>query len=367
MNLRWADYVFELGEGALELVACAASTQAPSRTMYVLGVGFDPRCLVGLQAFLGLEHPTPPIVVRVDLPAPTASSHPVARTAAAANLVAFDELMTDTDHRVVKFPAVSEMANAGPPIAQEIIKSDFLASVGHLVLDISSLPSSLYFPLAAAALKAGGLPPEDPSHFSGEFQVVVCENPQVDACITELSVSHASYIAGFRPTRLESDPAGPTVWAPVVGEGAGPALRVVHDLLEPDEVCPILPFPARSPRRSDALLLEHQTELFDSFQVTPANIVFADERNPFDLYRTLCRLNRDYEAALNPLGPPSIELSSHSSKLLSLGVLLAAVEQEMPLATAVSGEYEIVHGMDLASFSTSNQLGCLWLAGDPYA
>ena len=178
----------------------------------------------------------------------------------------------------------------------------------------------------------------------------------------------------MRPTWADSgrypdsnpDPLGPTVWAPVVGERSQEALRVVHDLLQPDEVCPVLPFPARDPRRADALLLEHQTVLFDSFQVTPSNIVFADERNPFDLYKTLCRLNRVYKSALKPLGPPSVQLSSHSSKLLSLGVLLAAFEQEMPLAAAATTGYQVAAGVNLMEFSGSNRLGCLWLAGEPY-
>lgn len=368
MNMRWADHVFGADGEAADLLVAASRVGASGKTMYVLGVGFDPRCLVGLQELLAAQGDDEHLVVRLELPGPTPASHPTARAAAEDNARSYERLVGTQNHRTVPFPNVHDLSNAGPPLAQKVMAPDFLEGVSHLVIDISSLPSSLYFPLIAAALRANDLPSGHDHRFDGEIQVVACENPEIDAKITELSVSHAAYVGGFRPaSRLDSEPAGPTVWAPVVGERATAALRAVHALLEPEEVCPILPFPARHPRRSDSILLEHQSVLFDEFQVTSSNIVFADERNPFDLYRTLCRLDRDYKAALEPLGPPSIELSSHSSKLLSLGVLLAAIEHEMPLAAAVSGEYEVADGANLADLSASNRLYCLWLAGEPYS
>ena len=129
---------------------------------------------------------------------------------------------------------------------------------------------------------------------------------------------------------------------------------------------PVLPFPAVEPRRADALVLEHQTVLFEAFKVRASDFVYSDERNPFDLYRALCRLERDYRSALDTLGPTMVVLSAHGSKLLSVGMLLAAYERAIPIAAAAADEYEIVTGVSLETFSEVNQLCCLWLAGAPY-
>jgi hypothetical protein len=164
-----------------------------------------------------------------------------------------------------------------------------------------------------------------------------------------------------------SEPEGTTIWAPVLGENSRPALRAIHEFLSPDDTCPVLPFPALHPRRADALLLEYQRELFDEFQVGEGNLIYADEHNPFDLYRTLSRLQADYAKALRPLEPTTLALSTHSSKLLSLGVLLAAYEHQLPIVAATATDYAISDGVDFAELGVQNKLSCLWLSGEPYA
>jgi hypothetical protein len=163
----------------------------------------------------------------------------------------------------------------------------------------------------------------------------------------------------------ESDPTGTVIWAPVLGEHAAPALQAIHDFLAPADVCPILPFPARNPRRADNLLLEHQVVLLDSFRVTPGDLIYADERNPFDLYRTLARLQADLQQALKVLGPVTLVLSTHSSKLLSLGALLAAYEYGLPIVAAPAIDYEVGE-VDLSALAAGNRVTCAWLAGVPY-
>ena len=164
----------------------------------------------------------------------------------------------------------------------------------------------------------------------------------------------------------DADPDGPTIWVPVLGENAEPALRAIHNLLEPDDICPVLPFPAVEPRRADSLVLEHRTVLFEAFNVRASDFVYSDERNPFDLYLSLCHLERDYKSALEPLGHTLVTFSAHGSKLLSVGMLLAAYEREIPIAAAAVDDYEIMEGASLDAFSEANQLCCLWLAGAPY-
>ncbi|MEO7571257.1 MAG: hypothetical protein ABIX10_02360 [Acidimicrobiales bacterium] len=366
MSHRWEDYVIAFGdlngppEALWEAAAAAAGEQ---QSMYVLGVGFDPRSLVGLQQFLALDHPKPPIVGLIELPPPSPASGLSARALASDNRDAFDRLVASIEVRVVPHQEVHARSNAGPRVARALTDDAFVASIGHLIIDISSLPASLYFPMIAATLASVD---RNVAGFPGEVQVVACENPEVDAAILKLGVNEAAVVGGFRGAlEFETDPTGTVIWAPVVGEHAGPALQAIHDFLAPGDVCPILPFPARNPRRADNLLLEHQVVLLDAFRVTPGNLIYADERNPFDLYRTLSRLQEDFREALKALEPTTLALSTHSSKLLSLGALLAAYEHQLPIVAAPAVDYEVAD-VDLTALGVGNQVTCAWLTGVPY-
>jgi hypothetical protein len=60
-------------------------------------------------------------------------------------------------------------------------------------------------------------------------------------------------------------------------------------------------------------------------------------------------------------------LSAHSSKLLSVGVLLAAYEQELEVRHVSPRLYTMGNSGDVGALETDNQLVDLWLAGEPYA
>lgn len=345
----------------------AAAATSPGRTVLLLGVGFDPRSMVVLQKLLS-DAPSELTIVRIDLPSPSPSSDPVTRTLASDNLAAFEETTEGLDVRVIPFPSVHERINAGPRIAQKVSSAEFLDDCGHVLLDISSLPSTVYFPILKALLQACDISSGDAAHFGGELQVVACENPEVDAAIKDHGVSDAEIVGGFRKgLDQESQQNGVIVWVPTLGENCREALEAIHSFLDPKDTTPVLPFPARWPRRADDLILEHHVELFDRFRVTTSNIIYADERNPFDLYRTLCRLNRDYHQALKPLGTPTLALSAHSSKLLSIGVLLAAYENDLPILAAPAKDYALDEEVNLDKVSVFNRVASLWLSGAPYA
>ena len=367
MTQRWFDYVFANGASIASRDLMGAALSSDLASLYVLAVGFDPRCLVGLREFLELDHQVAPRIMRIEMAPPGPATQPTVLQMATEHLAAFEELAEAFDVVTVPYPAVENPYSAGTVLARGMTEAEQLADVAHLIIDISSMPSTLFFPAIKAALRASDLPSSKDGHFDGEIQIVVCENPQMDANIRELGISGASFVGGFRPRgHGDADPDGPTIWVPVLGENAEPALRAIHTLLEPNDICPVLPFPAVEPRRADALVLEHQTVLFEAFNVRASDFVYSDERNPFDLYLALCRLERDYKSALEMLGPTMVALSAHGSKLLSAGMLLAAYEREIPIAAAAVDEYEILAGVSLETLSEANQLCCLWLAGAPY-
>lgn len=155
-----------------------------------------------------------------------------------------------------------------------------------------------------------------------------------------------------------------TIWVPVLGEGAVTRVRALYEELHPHEVCPVLPWPSKDPRRGDRLVLEYRQFLFEEVRMEPRNIIYAAERNPFDLYRTIGSLYNRYAYALSPLGSVAMVLSSHSSKLLSLGVMLAAYEHGLVVQQVGPGSYGL--SSDWASWRDHDEVFDLWLTGEPY-
>lgn len=360
---RWDHYVMgHDGNGqSPEGLWVTASELAAEGSVYILGLGFDPRCLDGLRRFLDcIEDPR---IIAIELPPPADIADPYAVELAEGNREAFDSLTRDRGTHFVAFPNVEEQASAGRNIAKELTGGGLLPSDAHVVVDISALPTSIFFPVIKGLLESHDLAKTDPSHMGGQLQIVASENPAVDMLIEEQGVTEAALVGGFRfQFDLDADQDTTVIWVPVIGENAEPVLRAVRERLSPDDICPVLPFPAKDPRRADRLVSEYQ--LFQHYDVRPHSIIHADERNPFDLYRTLSRFHRETREALNEIVESAVVVSSHSTKLLSIGVLLAAYEHELPVVAVSAMEYRLLGSVDEAM--EGNTLVCIWLTGAPY-
>ena len=233
------------------------------------------------------------------------------------------------------------------------------SSLTDIIVDITALPTSIYFPLLGTLLRL-----HDETNATWNLHCVVCENAELDDAILAEGGDHAELMFGFQGDfRLASEEDHLTVWAPVLGERQSESLRKIADAIGPDDVKPVLPFPSRNPRRGDNLVSEYASEIFDSWGVDPSGLIYAHEQDPFDLYLQLGRLKTEYSRALALLGPVQTVVSTHASKLLSLGVLLAAYEHNlavMHVEPTGYGEAEFQRYLD------SNELFEVWLAGDPY-
>lgn len=116
---------------------------------------------------------------------------------------------------------------------------------------------------------------------------------------------------------------------------------------------------------------EHRDTLFDDFKVEPANILLASEYNPFEAYRQIFTAMERYKKALKPMGGCKLFVSPLSSKLLSIGVLLACYDHKFGkgssegfdvgipyVETAVYGDPE--QNAEAADF----ELHSLWIRGE---
>jgi len=360
VTLHWKDYVLAYDEDVITHWHQACPDDRPAT--FVLGAGFDPRALVGLTKFLNLPKPGRLTIVVLELPEGPhrGEAHELAKInrGVLQNL----ERGSGATFRHVPFPDVADRLHAGLAISRQLHRETLIPHDGLVVVDISALPSSIFFPIIGSVLAQA-----DEGPFAGDLQVLVCENPEIDRLILDEGSADPGPIAGFnKGLTQEASTAAIKVWAPIIGENQGPALDALFGYLTPDEICPVLPFPARNPRRADDLVMEHRDLLLGRMEVEPGNFIYAHETNPFDVYRRLADLSDRYRTALAPLGDAMVVVSVHASKLLSIGVLLAAWECNLPVVSVSPSGYVIENAGALLGESEHNRLASAWLLGEPY-
>jgi hypothetical protein len=363
-RLIWNDPVMESdrdsgGASTVDDLLRAGST-AVNQTLFVLSAGFDPRCIYGLERFVEAAGDVPNVLAVEPEPGDSRVDSPLVERRA-ANVQRLEELATRS-LETISYPNVHDEASAGRVLAQTIASADRLKDFRSILFDLSAFPTSIAFtPLHALLSQCGtaGLP--------SELQVLVTENPALDTAIEEGGLGAAHALPGFgRHARRERAPSPVRVWTPVLGVGAGPSMRKIAEILDPQEVCPIVPFPARDPRLVDQLLLEHRQLLMQEYSVQPTSLIYAAETNPFDLYRTLVRFDRDYQLTLGPVGGARVSVSTHGSKLLSIGALLAAFEQDLPMYSVRATTHKLAADHWEPESRADDRLACLWLRGEPY-
>jgi hypothetical protein len=328
--------------------------------LFVAGSGFDPRATAVLDRLAGTTHR------RIDgvlIELPEDATDLAVRPRAVANRARIGELITATGGELHQqdLPQFNDPGALGRIVSRGFQRSGLLDHHCEVVVEISAMPRSVFFPLIRGILERAHEPIDD-QRWTGDLHVAVCENPEADENILEEGTTAMAPIGGF--ARVGGETPATTIWVPVLGEGAVARARRLYEELEPDEVCPVLPWPARDPRRGDRIVLEHRQLLFEEIRLEPRNVIHGAERNPFDLYRTLGRLHERYCQSLSPLGPVSMVLSSHSSKLLSVGVLLTAYEHGLEVQHVSPGTYGLRDGAH--GLREHDEIFDLWLTGEPY-
>lgn len=346
--------------------------------LYVLGQGFDPRMCTGFKAILNAggigvrdcllikfaEGPDSPSMLHASL--------------VSSNLNILNDLLKE---RGKLLPKPVQMWSGDGPGRRRIgsrnaagIFSDIsdFATYTDIVIDISSMPRSIYFPLIGKALylldhaKKNNIIKSIPN-----LHVVVCEDAKLDQNIRDVGIDDtANYLHGFSGLLETEATAGtPKVWIPILGEDQCGQLERIYALVNPDEICPVLPSPSLNPQRGDVLLVEYRELIFDQWRVEPRNIIYASEQNPFETYRQIHRAVCHYNQALESLGGCKAVVSALSSKLLSIGALLSTYElgddgMSVGIAHVEAQGHEIDTTENGKSTNRKEELFTLWLVGN---
>ena len=132
---------------------------------------------------------------------------------------------------------------------------------------------------------------------------------------------------------------------------------------------PVLPFPSKDPRHSDDLLLSYH-EFFTNKQFTePQNITYADEQNPFELYRIVSNMIQGHQMTFKPISDHvCFGIALLTSKLLSLGALLIGLEYNHCVAiyNVSSTNYEIENATDIEQINQDSEPFLMWITGEAY-
>lgn len=357
---RWDPCIYHQGKQA-EAFFRDYFSDPSRRVLLVAGAGFDPRspqvCEMFAEAaqgrvdglFLREERPMP---VRELFSRADANQEQMLRAIPGANVRSFDVFSGDN-------------AVIGGRAAVALV-SEIPASITDVVIDVSALSVGVAFPLIRHLFELVGA-----SNDGRNLHVVVVDDPTTDGAIRGVPCDRVSPVHGFRGRWGHHSLSGSAIlWMPQLSHGKQPILQRIHQVLceaQPDTVvCPILPFPSSNPRLPDELIEEYADELQSGWAVDARDLIFAGEKSPLDLYRTILRIDDARSRVFENVGGSQIVLSPLGSKALSLGALMAALERG----------FTIMHVESIGYTTNPERLGSpgdetgglvhIWLHGDAY-
>lgn len=334
--------------------------------LVILGRGFDPRMTLGLKMLLAAGGEGRRDVLGLDFREGPMSASLNHQDLVARNWAEVEAAITGRGSP--RLQALEFLSPEGRRIssqsARDLFDSDqHFSQYTDVVVDISSMPRGVYFPLIARILylldysRSRGVLPAN-------LHVLVAEDPGYDASILEEGIDEkAEFMASFGGGFDEEGTPTPKVWMPMLGEGKRTQFDRIQDRVKPDEICPVLPSPSRNPRRADDIILEYQTQLFDELHLDGRNFLYASERNPFEIYMRLRAAVLRYGDVFRILGGCRVALSPLSSKLMSLGALLTAYELKQ-LDYRVGVAHVDCQGYRIERTVTTAELFGLWLTGE---
>jgi len=208
-------------------------------------------------------------------------------------------------------------------------------AITDVVLDMSALSIGIGFPVAKLLLG------DCEAASDQAFHVFIVSNPELEDQISSEPAERARPVQGFSglgslPQTLDLA----RIWIPQLTRGRKAALTNIGlSLRECYKICPVLPFPARDPRRADSLLGEYENEIVNEWQVDPRDLVYVSEKNPIDSYNIISTLKERYDRTVEGTYEPLIVLSPIGSKVMAAGALMAAIEHDLAVHYIETARY----------------------------
>lgn len=248
-----------------------------------------------------------------------------------------------------------------------------------IILDVSSLPRICYVTILLSLLaKLVSKPATAEQLFAGgvTLHVLVGEDAALDAQISSEDPSNDLVLIPGYAEALQAEALQDThlVWLPLLGEGRAAQLRKIESTIPAwAEICPILPYPSRNPRRGDELLMEYAEVLINMREIPLSNILYVHEAHPFEAYRQILEAMLRYRKTMAVVGGCRFVVTPLASKLVTIGAALACFEMKL---RSEDGQSSVAmphaepkrYVAQIGALKASNpEISALLLTGEAYA
>lgn len=358
---KWEPCIYHRGQHADQFVQ--EYLALPGRkVLLIAGAGFDPRSTRVAALFPELaKKNTVAVLLREERPNP---EKVLVERAEQNRDRLMEEFPQSQEHFIQIF--ADDSAVIGGRSAASLMGKLSLDGITDILVDISALSIGIAFPIIkhfmeVLAQEARQVP---------NLHVLSCDSPAIDRTIRSRPSDRVAPILGFHGGwGLDEKSRAAILWMPQLSPGKSAVLGRIFQFLRNDQpdtvVCPILPFPSSRPRLSDELLEEYADELQGAWSVDVRDLVYADEKSPLDLYRTILRIDDARRRVFTSVGGSQIILSPLGSKALSLGALMAALERNFTILHVEAMGYTMENGQGEPP-PGSEELVHIWLHGESY-
>lgn len=365
MDLTWSECMYLRGEESIK-----RRFNNDRKKLVFVGRGFDPRMTVGTETLFQAN--TDSTVLLVSYSEKQAAHDPDFTAQRDRNIKILQSVCGDhlAEIRIEiwnqEFGAAVVYENM-----RKVITSRLIQAYDEIIVDISAMPRIVSFNLIKHLLVLK----RRKENAEKKISVLVCENSSLDDSIKSIiATESAQFLQGLNAftVGMEGISTNTKVWIPILGLNEETALQKIAAFLQPDETCPVLPFPSANVRREEEIIRRHGIELFNALEVEKRNIIYVPENQPIIMYQKLCNTVNFYESVLNPPGGEAeiiYVFSSQGSKIMDIGVLMAIIDLSENNLTVGMAVIE-TEGYDKSQVSYDpgyNELCCVCLDDNEFA
>ncbi|MGE0567421.1 MAG: hypothetical protein AB7O73_05690 [Bacteroidia bacterium] len=377
-NMYWENYFIKAGDEFSPFWK-SYLTEDKRDVLFIMGIGFDPRTNVGIKAIYsnkseGLKDTIALRYYKQVEDIGTANHSLVQKHINELTAFLSENSLTPCVEKNIIQRSEDDKSIASINATQSFNAED-LRNYNEIILDISAMPRGIFLPLLnklMTIIKNGNK--EGDAKDKKNLHVIVTENATLDSKIHDNGEAEEGiFIHGLGINDTAKTKQHKEVWLALLGEGQTKQYDTIRKEIDAAEICPVLPFPSKDLKRSDKLIIEYQDLLFNDSSFDPKNIIYAHEKNPFQVYRLLKKAIRRYDKSLSILSGCKIIVSAFASKLLTVGAFLAVFEsreegKNAGIKHVESLGHDLVLGEEksLEEILNENNLVELWLAGNPY-
>ncbi len=333
--------------------------QESCHPLLVVGAGFDPRSTIVCR-YIGdaSGKRAKGFFIREERP----DQNSDLRKRAEDNLKKMKNLIVDFEVKEIRILAPDGAVVGSRKAAGEVANLS-LDNISDVVVDTSSLSVGVSFPVVKQLLDR-----IERCKRKINLHVMVADSPATDEGIEPIACGQPTPIPGFHGGfGLDSTADAVKLWVPLLRTRRRAILEEIRMFVGPDDICPVLPFPAKTPRTADRLIEHYLSEFESTWEVDDRHIVYAAESNPLDLYRSLLRLDDARKKVFAPIGNSMMILSPLGNKALVLGSLMAALERDFPVVYMEATGYHFEMTEPAANDAPPGTLIHIWLKGEAYS